>query len=58
MDLWIYTSIFEYVEWVYPTDDAWVYGEDDHSFQLVFLNEGIFQVGMIAHNDKCTASLF
>ena len=49
---------YEYVEWVYPTDDAWVYGEDEHSFQLVFLNEGIFQVGMIAHNDKCTASLF
>lgn len=49
---------YEYVEWVYPTDDAWVYGEDEHSFQLVFLNEGIYQVGMIAHNDKCTASLF
>lgn len=49
---------YEYVEWIYPTNDAWVYGEDEHSFQLVFLNEGIFQVGMIAHNDKCTASLF
>ena len=49
---------YEYVEWIYPTNDAWVYGEDEHSFQLVFLNEGIYQVGMIAHNDKCTASLF
>lgn len=49
---------YEYVEWIYPTNEAWVYGEDEHSFQLVFLNEGIYQVGMIAHNDKCTASLF
>ena len=49
---------YDYVEWVYPENDAWVYGEDEHSFQLVFLNEGTFQVGMISHKDKCEASLF
>ena len=49
---------YDYVEWVYPENDAWVYGEDEHSFQLVFLNEGTYQVGMIAHKDKCEASLF
>ena len=49
---------YDYVEWVYPENDAWVYGEDEHSFQLVFLNEGTYQVGMISHKDKCEASLF
>ena len=49
---------YDYVEWVYPENDAWVYGEDEYSFQLVFLNEGTFQVGMISHKDKCEASLF
>ena len=49
---------YDYVEWVYPENDAWIYGEDEHSFQLVFLNEGTYQVGMIAHKDKCEASLF
>lgn len=49
---------YDYVEWVYPENDAWVYDEDEHSFQLVFLNEGTYQVGMISHKDKCEASLF
>ena len=49
---------YDYVEWVYPENDAWVYGEDEYLFQLVFLNEGTFQVGMISHKDKCEASLF
>ena len=49
---------YDYVEWVYPENDAWVYGEDEYSFQLVFLNEGTYQVGMISHKDKCEASLF
>ena len=49
---------YDYIEWVYPENDAWVYDEDEHSFQLVFLNEGTYQVGMIAHKDKCEASLF
>lgn len=49
---------YDYVEWVYPENDTWVYDEDEHSFQLVFLNEGTYQVGMISHKDKCEASLF
>jgi hypothetical protein len=49
---------YDYVEWVYPENDAWAYDEDEHSFQLVFLNEGTYQVGMISHKDKCEASLF
>lgn len=49
---------YEYVEWVYPESETWIYGEDENSFQLVFLSEGTWQVGMIAYNDQCEASLY
>lgn len=49
---------YEYIEWIYPTNEAWVYGEDEHSLQLVFLKEGTWDVGLISHLDKCTASQF
>ena len=49
---------YDYQEWIYPTNDAWVYGEDENSLQLVFLKEGSWNVGLISYLDKCTASQF
>ena len=49
---------YDYQEWIYPTNDAWVYGEDENSMQLVFLKEGTWNVGLISYLDKCTASQF
>ena len=49
---------YDYQEWVYPLSDAWVYGEDENSLQLVFLKDGVWDVGLISYLDKCKASLF
>ena len=49
---------YDYQEWIYPTNDAWIYGEDENSLQLVFLKEGSWNVGLISYLDKCTASQF
>lgn len=49
---------YDYQEWIYPTNDAWLYGEDENSLQLVFLKEGCWNVGLISYLDKCTASQF
>ena len=49
---------YDYQEWIYPENDAWVYGEDENSLQLVFLKEGSWNVGLISYLDKCTASQF
>ena len=49
---------YDYQEWVYPLSDAWVYGEDENSLQLVFLKEGVWDVGLVSYLDKCKASLF
>lgn len=52
------SNSFDSVEWIYPQNEAWVYGENNHSIQLVFLTEGTWQVGMKAYKDKCSATQY